>query len=97
MTAKHLRAGACLHQLQITGLSEKHEPEPLRFHGITPNLAETRNRIDELLGAIGLNPKMAERYPHNSPADSASASRSPAPSRSGPSSSSPTSRSRRST
>jgi peptide/nickel transport system ATP-binding protein len=38
--------------------------EPLRFHGITPNAAGTRARVDELLAAVGLNPKMAERFPH---------------------------------
>jgi peptide/nickel transport system ATP-binding protein len=38
--------------------------EPIRFHGLTKTAAETAERVDELLGAVGLNPKMAIRYPH---------------------------------
>ena len=38
--------------------------EPIRFHGLTGNAAETAERVEELLGAVGLNPKMAIRYPH---------------------------------
>ena len=38
--------------------------EPIRFHGLTKTAAETRERVDELLAAVGLNPKMAIRYPH---------------------------------
>jgi len=38
--------------------------EPIRFHGLTKTAAETAERVEELLGAVGLNPKMAIRYPH---------------------------------
>ena len=38
--------------------------EPIRFHGLTATAAETAERVEELLGAVGLNPKMAIRYPH---------------------------------
>ena len=38
--------------------------EPIRFHGLTATAAETAARVEELLGAVGLNPKMAIRYPH---------------------------------
>jgi peptide/nickel transport system ATP-binding protein len=38
--------------------------EPIRFHGLTGSAAETAERVEELLGAVGLNPKMAIRYPH---------------------------------
>jgi peptide/nickel transport system ATP-binding protein len=38
--------------------------EPIRFHGLTRTTAETTERVDELLAAVGLNPKMAMRYPH---------------------------------
>jgi peptide/nickel transport system ATP-binding protein len=38
--------------------------EPLRFHEITTNAAETRSRIEELLDVVGLSPKAAARFPH---------------------------------
>lgn len=38
--------------------------EPLRFHGITHGEAETASTIAELLRTVGLNPKFAERFPH---------------------------------
>jgi peptide/nickel transport system ATP-binding protein len=38
--------------------------EPLRFHDITTNESETRERIAELLNVVGLSPKAAARYPH---------------------------------
>jgi peptide/nickel transport system ATP-binding protein len=38
--------------------------EPLRFHGLTATTAETSARVQELLAAVGLNPGMAARYPH---------------------------------
>ena len=38
--------------------------EPIRFHGLTGTAAETAERVEELLAAVGLNPKMAIRYPH---------------------------------
>jgi peptide/nickel transport system ATP-binding protein len=38
--------------------------EPLRFHGLTATPAGTSERVAELLAAVGLNPGMATRYPH---------------------------------
>lgn len=38
--------------------------EPLRFHGITNGGGETRERIEELLNTVGLNPRWGERFPH---------------------------------
>jgi peptide/nickel transport system ATP-binding protein len=38
--------------------------EPIRFHGLTRTASETAERVEELLAAVGLNPKMAIRYPH---------------------------------
>ncbi|HTZ77662.1 MAG TPA: dipeptide ABC transporter ATP-binding protein [Stellaceae bacterium] len=38
--------------------------EPMRFHGLVQNGAEAKARIDEILGVVGLNPKAANRYPH---------------------------------
>jgi peptide/nickel transport system ATP-binding protein len=38
--------------------------EPLQFHGLTRTAADTRTRVDELLAAVGLNPRMIARYPH---------------------------------
>lgn len=38
--------------------------EPLRFHGVTKGEKETQSRIAELLRTVGLNPRSAERYPH---------------------------------
>jgi oligopeptide transport system ATP-binding protein len=37
--------------------------EPLEEHGVLKG-KEKRDRIRELLGAVGLNPKFADRYPH---------------------------------
>ena len=38
--------------------------EPLRFHGLAATGAETREQVAELLSTVGLNPKAAQRYPH---------------------------------
>ena len=38
--------------------------EPIRFHGLTASAQDTQRRVEELLSAVGLNPKMAIRYPH---------------------------------
>jgi peptide/nickel transport system ATP-binding protein len=38
--------------------------EPLQFHGLTRTTADTRARVEELLSAVGLNPRMIARYPH---------------------------------
>ncbi|MDF3064344.1 MAG: transporter ATP-binding protein [Microvirga sp.] len=38
--------------------------EPLRFHGLAATAAETREQVAELLSTVGLNPKAAQRYPH---------------------------------
>jgi peptide/nickel transport system ATP-binding protein len=38
--------------------------EPLRFHNITTNKAETNSRIEELLNVVGLSPRASGRYPH---------------------------------
>ncbi len=38
--------------------------EPLIIHKLTASKAEYRERIAELLQLVGLNPYMAERYPH---------------------------------
>ena len=38
--------------------------EPLKFHGMTKSDIETRRRVGELLGQVGLASRMAERYPH---------------------------------
>ena len=38
--------------------------EPMRVHGIEPDPAKRRARISELLSICGLNPKFADRYPH---------------------------------
>jgi peptide/nickel transport system ATP-binding protein len=38
--------------------------EPLQFHALTRSAAETRSRVEELLAAVGLNPRMIARYPH---------------------------------
>ncbi len=37
--------------------------EPLRIHGLAPGPAR-KKRIEELLGLVGLDPRAAERYPH---------------------------------
>lgn len=38
--------------------------EPIVVHRITQNGGERRDRVDELLQVVGLNPLMAGRYPH---------------------------------
>ncbi len=38
--------------------------EPLRIHGLVSGARERQERTNELLRAVGLNPKMAHRYPH---------------------------------
>jgi len=38
--------------------------EPLTTHGLAGGRAERAARVDELLGLVGLNPAVAERYPH---------------------------------
>ena len=72
--------------------------EPLRFHGLTATAAETRERVEELLAAVGLSPKAAQRYPHEfSGGQRQRISIARALARRARTSSSPTSRSRRST
>ena len=38
--------------------------EPLKVHKLTSSQGEYRDRIAELLSVVGLNPFMADRYPH---------------------------------
>jgi peptide/nickel transport system ATP-binding protein len=38
--------------------------EPIRFHGLAESEREAAERVEELLAAVGLNPGMAIRYPH---------------------------------
>ena len=38
--------------------------EPLRAHHMTRNKAEYRDQVAELLSIVGLDPAMADRYPH---------------------------------
>jgi len=38
--------------------------EPIRFHRLTKTARETGERVEELLSAVGLSPKMTGRYPH---------------------------------
>ena len=38
--------------------------EPLTVHKLTSNKGEYRDRVAELLEVVGLNPYMADRYPH---------------------------------
>ncbi len=38
--------------------------EPLLVHHIVPGKAEYRERVKELLSVVGLNPAMADRFPH---------------------------------
>ncbi len=38
--------------------------EPMRVHGIEPDKQKRRDRVAELLHVCGLNPMMADRYPH---------------------------------
>ena len=69
--------------------------QPMVIAGWKPEA--TAERVDTLLGWVGLPADAKQRYPTNSPAASARGSASPAPWRSAPSSSSATSRYRRST
>jgi oligopeptide transport system ATP-binding protein len=38
--------------------------EPMKVHGIEPDRAERRARVNELLSVCGLSARMADRYPH---------------------------------
>ena len=38
--------------------------EPMYVHGIEPDARKRNQKVGELLGVCGLNPKMADRYPH---------------------------------
>ncbi|MEE2955631.1 MAG: oligopeptide/dipeptide ABC transporter ATP-binding protein [Pseudomonadota bacterium] len=38
--------------------------EPMRVHGIEPDPRRRADRVSELLSVCGLNPKFADRYPH---------------------------------
>ena len=38
--------------------------EPMRVHGLYPDAGKRNQRIAELLAVCGLNPKFADRYPH---------------------------------
>ncbi len=38
--------------------------EPMKVHAILPDAAQRRERVAELLHVCGLNPAMADRYPH---------------------------------
>jgi oligopeptide transport system ATP-binding protein len=38
--------------------------EPMHVHGLEPNKAKRRARVAELLNVCGLNPRLADRYPH---------------------------------
>jgi oligopeptide/dipeptide ABC transporter ATP-binding protein len=38
--------------------------EPMHVHGIEPDAAKRRARVAELLTVCGLNPRFADRYPH---------------------------------
>lgn len=38
--------------------------EPLRIHGLTRSMAEERERIEAILGKVGLNSSFRFRYPH---------------------------------
>jgi len=38
--------------------------EPMRVHGIEPDSKRRSDRVNELLTVCGLNPKFADRYPH---------------------------------
>ena len=38
--------------------------EPMRVHGIEPDPKRRADRVNELLSVCGLNPKFADRYPH---------------------------------
>ena len=38
--------------------------EPIKVHGIEPNAGKRRGRVSELLSLCGLDPRYADRYPH---------------------------------
>lgn len=38
--------------------------EPLKVHNLTPSKIEYRSKVSDLLMMVGLNPFMADRYPH---------------------------------
>ncbi len=38
--------------------------EPIKVHGVEPDAARRRARVRELLSVCGLDPKFADRYPH---------------------------------
>ena len=38
--------------------------EPMYVHGVEPNAQKRKQRVSELLSVCGLNPRMADRYPH---------------------------------
>ncbi len=38
--------------------------EPMKVHGLEPDAGKRAARVRELLGVCGLNPKFADRYPH---------------------------------
>ena len=38
--------------------------EPISAHGLAPSRAALRERVQELLRIVGLNPSMADRFPH---------------------------------
>ncbi len=38
--------------------------EPMKVHGIEPDAAKRAVRVRDLLGVCGLNPRFADRYPH---------------------------------
>lgn len=38
--------------------------EPLSVHGLVENKSQMRDRVQELLHTVGLNPYMADRFPH---------------------------------
>ena len=38
--------------------------EPIKVHGIVPDAGKRRRRVSELLSLCGLDPRFADRYPH---------------------------------
>jgi len=38
--------------------------EPIRVHGLKTGARAVKDRVDELLALVGLNPRLATRYPH---------------------------------
>jgi oligopeptide transport system ATP-binding protein len=38
--------------------------EPIKVHGIVPDAGKRRRRVSELLSVCGLDPRFADRYPH---------------------------------